>query len=284
MKKLISLALVAIMAAGSVITANAADTKAVKQHKGIEILGSSIKTKNNTVNIYTYNMSKAQTGGFILKGKNSGKTYKYLFKNYNTAPKAITLPSTETYKIWTCVATGSGGATSVDLRQAGGEYIKLKAKLSDIDPTHFNSNGTHTQDGHTYNFTYQKVNNGYYDSVLFFQSGGVFTGTAPDSNGYVTFYISTNVHDMTCYYTEYGYDIGLESSGGSGVNGRIIEELIFGNFDFSLSVNINDVSLLQQYLAGSTEFDSLQVFYADINRDGKKDVSDVTALQTAIAD
>ena len=284
MKKLISIALVAVMAAGTAFTANAADTKAVKQHKGIEILGSSIKTKNNTVNIYTYNMSKAQTGGFQLEGKKSRKTYKYLFKNYNTAPKSITLPSTETYKIWTCVATGSGGTTSVDLRQAGGEYIKVKVKLYDIEPSYFNKNGTYTKDGHTYNFTYQKVKDGYYDSVLFFQSGGVFTGTAPDSNGCVTFYISTDVHDMTCFYTEYGYDIGLESSSGGGLNGRIINELIFGNFDFSLSVDINDVSLLQQYLAGSTEFDSLQVFYADINRDGKKDVSDVTALQTAIAD
>ena len=284
MKKLISIALVAVMAAGSVITANAADTKAVKPHKGIEILGSPIKTKNNTISIYTYNMSKAQTGGFILKGEKTGKTYKYIFKNYVSAPKTITLPSTESYDIWTWVANGLGGATSLDLRQAGGEYIKVKVKLSDIDPTYFNNNGTHTQSGHTYNFTYQKVSNGYYDSVLFFQSGGVFTGTAPDSNGYVTFYISTDVHDMTCFYTGYGYNIGLESNGGGGVNGGIIEELIFGNFDFDLSVDINDVSLLQQYLAGSTEFDSLQVFYADINRDGKKDVSDVTALQTAIAD
>lgn len=283
MKKLISIALVALMAAGSVITANAADTKAVKPHKGIEILGSPIKTKNNTVSIYTYNMSKAQTGGFILEGKKSRKNYKYLFKNYNTAPKEITLPSTETYDIWTCVATGSGGTTSLDLRQAGGEYIKVKAKLSDIDPTHFNSNGTHTKSGHTYNFTYQKASNGYYDSVLFFQSGGVFTGTAPDSNGYVTFYISTDVHDMTSFYTGYGYNIGLESNSGGGVNGQIIEELIFGNFDFDLSVDINDVSLLQQYLAGSVEFDSLQVFYADINRDGIKDIKDVTDLQQAIA-
>ena len=60
--------------------------------------------------------------------------------------------------------------------------------------------------------------------------------------------------------------------------------LCFGNIDLKGSTNVNDVTLLQRYLAGSTEFDSLQVFYADINRDGKKDVSDVTALQTAIAD
>lgn len=243
MKKLLSTVLVAVMAAGSVITANAADAKAVKPHKGIEILGSPIKTKNNTVSIYTYNMSKAQTGGFILKGEKTGKTYKYIFKNYVSAPKTITLPSTESYDIWTYVANGLGGATSLDLRQAGGEYIKVKVKLSDIDPTYFNSNGTHTQSGHTYNFTYQKVSNGYYDSVLFVQSGG-----------------------------------------GGGIGGYYISELSFGNFDFNLSVDINDVSLLQQYLAGGVEFDALQLLYSDINRDKKTDIKDVTALQTAVAE
>ena len=284
MKKLISLALVALMAAGSVITANAADTKAVKPHKGIEILGSPIKTKNNTVSIYTYNMSKAQTGGFILEGEKTGKTYKYIFKNYVSAPKTITLPSNEKYDIWTCIANGSGGATSVDLTQTGGEYIKVKAKLSDLDPNNFNSNGTYTKSGHTYNFTYQKVNNGYYDSVLFFQSGGVFTGVAPDSNGYVTFYISTKVNRGVRYYTDYAYDVGLSSGGGGGICGYYISELSFGNFDFNLSVDINDVSLLQQYLAGGVEFDALQLLYSDINRDNKTDIKDVTALQTAVAE
>lgn len=284
MKKLLSTVLVAVMAAGSVITANAADAKAVKQHKGIEILGSTINTKNNNIYIYTYNMSKAQTGGFMLEGGKTGKTYKYIFKNYVSAPKTITLPSTESYDIWTYVANGLGGATSLDLRQAGGEYIKVKVKLSDIDPTYFNSNGTHTQSGHTYNFTYQKVSNGYYDSVLFFQSGGVFTGAAPDSKGYVTFYISTKVNRGVRYYTDYAYDVGLSSGGGGGIGGYYISELSFGNFDFNLSVDINDVSLLQQYLSGDVEFDALQLLYADINRDGHKDISDVTALQTAVAE
>lgn len=66
-----------------------------------------------------------------------------------------------------------GGTTNLDLRQAGGEYVKVRAKLSDINPNEFKSNGTHTQDGHTYNFTRQTVKDGYYESVLFFQSGGV---------------------------------------------------------------------------------------------------------------
>lgn len=284
MKKLISIALVAVMVAGSVITANAADTKAVKPHKGIEILGSPIKTKNNTVSIYTYNMSKAQTGGFVLDGQKSGKRYKYIFKNYLSAPKTITMPSNEKYNIWTCLSSSMGGTTNLDLRQAGGEYVKVRAKLSDINPNEFKSNGTHTQDGHTYNFTRQTVKDGYYESVLFFQSGGVFTGAVPDSNGYVEFYVSTKVDHSVNYFTEYGFDVGLTSGGGGGTNGREIYKLTFGNINLDYSVNVNDASLLQQYLSGNAEFDSLQMYHADINRDGKINVQDVTALQNALSE
>ncbi|WP_295050045.1 fibronectin type III-like domain-contianing protein [Ruminococcus sp.] len=52
MKKLISIALVALMAAGGAVSANAA----VKQNKDYQILSSKITTKNNTISIYTYNM------------------------------------------------------------------------------------------------------------------------------------------------------------------------------------------------------------------------------------
>lgn len=177
-----------------------------------------------------------------------------------------------------------GGTTNLDLRQAGGEYVKVRAKLSDINPNEFKSNGTHTQDGHTYNFTRQTVKDGYYESVLFFQSGGVFTGAVPDSNGYVEFYVSTKVDHSVNYFTEYGLDVGLTSGGGGGTNGREIYKLTFGNINLDYSVNVNDASLLQQYLSGNAEFDSLQMYHADINRDGKINVQDVTALQTAVAE
>lgn len=49
MKKLISIALVALMAAGGAVSANAA----VKQNKDYQILSSKITTKNNTISIYT---------------------------------------------------------------------------------------------------------------------------------------------------------------------------------------------------------------------------------------
>ena len=206
MKKLISIALVALMAAGGAVSANAA----VKQNKDYQILSSKITTKNNTISIYTYNMKNTGSGGgFVLDGQKSGKRYKYIFKNYLSAPKTITMPSNEKYNIWTCLSSSMGGTTNLDLRQAGGEYVKVRAKLSDINPNEFKSNGTHTQDGHTYNFTRQTVKDGYYESVLFFQSGGVFTGAVPDSNGYVEFYVSTKVDHSVNYFTEYGLEVRL---------------------------------------------------------------------------
>ena len=281
MKKFVSIALCAVLAAGGAVSANAA----VKQNKDYQILSSKITTKNNTISIYTYNMKNTGSGGgFVLDGQKSGKRYKYIFKNYLSAPKTITMPSNEKYNIWSCLSSSMGGTTNLDLRQAGGEYVKVRAKLSDINPNEFKSNGTHSQDGHTYNFTRQTVKDGYYESVLFFQSGGVFTGAVPDSNGYVEFYVSTKVDHSVNYFTEYGFDVGLTSGGGGGTNGIDIYKLTFGNINLDYSVNVNDASLLQQYLSGNAEFDSLQMYHADINRDGKINVQDVTALQNALSE
>lgn len=287
MKKLISIALVALMAAGSAIAANAEDTKMIKPHKGVDILWPVMKTKDNTVNIYTSNLSGAQTGGFQLVENGSGRTKIYLFKDYTEEPKTITYPSDKTYDIWKCISNCIEGSTKVDFSKTGGDYIKVKARLSEIIPNYFNDDGTRTQNGHTYNFTYQNVDDGYYDSVLFFQSGGVITGAAPDSLGYVTFYISANVdtnpYKKVRYYTGYGHVTSSSFGKDKGVNGTLIKEFMFGNLNFDYSVDINDVSLLQQYLAGSVEFDKLQMFFSDVNRDYKTDVKDVTSFQQAIS-
>ena len=82
-----------------------------------------------------------------------------------------------------------------------------------------------------------------------------------------------------------GLLVGLGGSGGGGgTNGREIYKLTFGNINLDYSVNVNDASLLQQYLSGNAEFDSLQMYHADINRDGKINVQDVTALQNALSE
>lgn len=70
MKKLISIALVAVMAAGSVITANAA---VVRENNSVQVLDSGVKLENNTLNVFTYNLSKNSLGGVSFYGKNTEK-------------------------------------------------------------------------------------------------------------------------------------------------------------------------------------------------------------------
>lgn len=55
-----------------------------------------------------------------------------------------------------------------------------------------------------------------------------------------------------------------------------------GNIDLSGSVDVNDVTALQQYLSEQVTYDNLQKFYADINSDSKIDVRDVTTLQNVL--
>ena len=55
MKKLLSTALVAVMATGSIVSANAA---VVQENKSVQVLDSGVKLENNTLNVFTYNLSK----------------------------------------------------------------------------------------------------------------------------------------------------------------------------------------------------------------------------------
>ncbi|MGN0500622.1 MAG: dockerin type I repeat-containing protein [Ruminococcus sp.] len=280
MKKLISLALCAVMAAGSAVCANAAERPA---HKGVKILNSTILVENNTLKVYANNIVQSNTGGIMMKDEQNGKEYSVNFADCISGPKTLTLPSAEEYRGYLSMDGSASGSTYHNFENTGGEYVKVKIRLSDINPNYFNSDGTHTKNGHNYKFTFEKTSDGYYDSVLYFVSGGVVTGVTPN-NGYASIYISTNVGDITEYSTNYSYRTETVFGSGGGANGLTARELIFGNMDFDYSVNVNDVTALQQYLAGEMEFDTLQYFYADINRDGIRNVTDVTALQTAISE
>ena len=75
--------------------------------------------------------------------------------------------------------------------------------------------------------------------------------------------------------------IMVDASGSSLFNGMeaSYDEM---NIDLSGSVDVNDVTALQQYLSEQVTFDNLQKFYADINSDSKIDVRDVTTLQNVL--
>ena len=65
----------------------------------------------------------------------------------------------------------------------------------------------------------------------------------------------------------------------------MIRPIITGDVDWNSKVDVNDVTLLQRYIAGETEVitskDALTA--TNFNKDGNIDVLDVTDIQTFIA-
>lgn len=284
MKKFISLALCAVIAVGSAVCANAAQ---VPPNKGVEILSSIVNVGDNTLNVYTYNMSSDVKSGVMFVGGTTKERYKVSFADCIGTSKTISMPASEKYARYITLGGGSSGSINAghSFANKGGRYIKVRIKLSEIAPGYFNSDGSHTQDGHDYKFRYEKTNDGFYDSALYFHSGGVVTGVTPDSDGCAEIYISTKIGGRVQYCTNFERATANSFGGGGGITGGSVPALYFGNIDLEGSVNVNDATALQMYLSGSyTNFDSLQHFYADVNRDGKRDVRDVTALQKGIAD
>ena len=66
MKKLISIALAAVMATGSIVSANAA---VVRENNSVQVLDSGVKLENNTLNVFTYNLSKIRLAECVFTAK-----------------------------------------------------------------------------------------------------------------------------------------------------------------------------------------------------------------------
>lgn len=295
MKKIFSIALCAVLAAGSVVGANAAG---IKQNKAVKVLSETTRVNKNRLVVYTYNVSPDSKNGVVFIGGNTEKEYSVNFADCINNRKIVQIPSTELYTRYLSMDNGKSGNTypSYSFANTAGDYVKVRVKLSEVDPSYFNEDGSHTQQApliegyyHDFKFKYEEISGSeYYNSAMYFQSGAVVTGVVPDKDGCVEIYISTNVSDMCDFCTDFSYQVSVggysHSGGGGGTSGNYVPALNFGNIDLKGTVNVNDVTALQLYLAGTQKLDSLQIFYADVNRDKRRDVRDVTALQNAIAD
>lgn len=280
MKKLISTALCAVLATGSAICAGAAEPK---PHEGVKILSQTLITRDNAVNVFAYNISPDSKSGIIFRGVDTGRKYEINFADCIGMGRFVNISTDDNYtrSIKTTYTESGNLYSAYSFANNGGEYVKVKIKLSAVAPSYFNSDGSYTIRNHNYNFKYEKVSDGYYDSALCFYSGGVFTGATPDNDGCVEFYMSTKIRERV------DFCIALDSntSVGGGTNSGMLPCIIFGDINLDNGVNINDATALQRYFSGdNTDFDTLQYFYADINRDGKRDICDVTALQNGIAE
>lgn len=286
MKKLISIALCAVMTAGSVIGANAAASSGTVGNA--DVLNSKINTKNSTINFYTYNIDSHSSGGAYFRSVSKTETYKVKFKELIDSPQIFNTTKGEEYYCYKTLIYGeSHTLKKFNFDDAGDEYVKVSVKLSYLNSDYFTETGYHW--GHTHDedklfkFKRETTDTGFLDSTLYFISGNVITAASPDENGRVEVYIRTKIGSPTTYNTYFVERKNNKNNTDAGVSHKVLEKLTFGNIDLTGDVDVNDVTTLQQYLAEEVKFDNLQTFYADINRDGICSINDATQLQTIIA-
>lgn len=277
MKKLISALLSITMLLCSTAVVSAVDDE--DTNSNCQVVGED-NIPAQTARLYTYGdiNSNIATIGIILFDNITFKSFEKTFDS-SVDYSDIYLPGTRSYMTETIIESPEiisyCSSPSFFPENSEGYYKKLRLKLSDFSD-YFNEDGTHTKDGHNYNFTVES--NGYASSLIF-HSGGALTAVTPDENGFVEFYFCTNLGVPTRYTTNFAYNLPTESGGDSGLSGSILNGFMVGDADKSGFVDIDDVSQMQKYIAGISEFDSLTEINSDINNDGHVTIDDVTAVQ-----
>lgn len=284
MKKIISILLsVAMLATTAAITANAAsvDENTVGAHKYTSLGKTTLK--DSQVRFYTYNFTKNNPKtGIRMDDLTMHMSKDFLFNDITGEYKQISVSGASLFEHWIILESGRGGTQTRRYGKTGGTYEKIRVKLSDYSD-YFNSNGTHTKDGHNYNFTTQKSGDTKYSSALVFWSGGIFTAVTPDKNGYVEFYACKDIDEDVRFFTDFRYDTPSTHGSGGGMNGGYFKGFTMGDADMGGYVNVDDVTKIQSYSAGIENLDSLQRRNADVTGDGKIDIGDATMIQKHLA-
>lgn len=238
---------------------------------------------NNTARLYTYGNigTSGYSVGISFIDNNTGKKTDCVFNSrVNHQDFYLSSPSysSETKHIFSD-GSSSGGGPDFYLSKSGGQYKKLRVRLSDYSK-YFNSDGTHTEDGHKYNFTYQDV--GYLSSLII-SSGGAVTAVTPDHYGFVEFYCSNQIGVPTFMSTDYSHNTSGGYSSGGGISFQRLPFMV-GDTDSDGYIDIYDATYLQMYLSEGAELNDAAKISADANLDGKINVDDATYIQKYLSD
>lgn len=82
------------------------------------------------------------------------------------------------------------------------------------------------------------------------------------------------------YYGSVGYEYAIEMD----IPYVLLDGAILGDANGDGSVNINDVTTIQRYLAEMDTLEGIFLHAADVNQDGKVDIEDATAIQMYLAE
>ena len=293
-KKITAIAMCGVLTVGSVLMTGAVSED--ENHKDFEVTGTTLKISNNQLFVSTTGYTENTDKNFGAKFQTTEeKDYDIWFKDCINAPKFLNLPKGEKFvKYMMTQGHGYFGnvQTFYQFDKTGGEYVKVKIKLSDFSRL-FNENGTMTSelsDGSykDFDFTYEDFGtdsigvNCYAESGAYATSGGAVTSFAPDKDGYAEIYVSRQLGEDTKVMS---YRYCRLKDGAHCDYGRIGDTLVgltCGDTDLSGYISVTDATLVQKYVVGIEDFDKLQLFNSDVNHDGEISVVDATLIQKYI--
>ena len=294
-KKITAIAMCGVLTVGSVLMTGAVSED--ENHKDFEVTGTTQKISNNQLFVTTTGYTENTDKNFGAKFRTTNeKDYDIWFKDCINAPRFLNLPKGEKFvKYMMTQGHGYFGnvQTFYQFDKTGGEYVKVKIKLSDFSRL-FNENGTMTaelRDGSykDFDFTYEDFGtdsngvNCYAESGVYATSGGAVTSFAPDKDGYAEIYVSRQLGVDTKVMS---YRYCRLKDGAHCDYGRIGDTLVgltCGDTDLSGYISVTDATLVQKYVVGIEAFDKLQLFNSDVNHDGEISVVDATLIQKYIA-
>ena len=293
-KKITAIAMCGVLTVGSVLMTGAVSED--ENHKDFEVTGTTQKISNNQLFVTTTGYTENTDKNFGAKFRTTNeKDYDIWFKDCINAPRFLNLPKGEKFvKYMMTQGHGYFGnvQTFYQFDKTGGEYVKVKIKLSDFSRL-FNENGTMTaelRDGSykDFDFTYEDFGtdsngvNCYAESGVYAASGGTVTSFAPDKDGYAEIYVSRQLGVDTKVMS---YRYCRLKDGAHCDYGRIGDTLVgltCGDTDLSGYISVTDATLVQKYVVGIEDFDKLQLFNSDVNHDGEISVVDATLIQKHI--
>jgi hypothetical protein len=293
-KKITAIAMCGVLTVGSVLMTGAVSED--ENHKDFEVTGTTQKISNNQLFVTTTGYTENTDKNFGAKFRTTNeKDYDIWFKDCINAPRFLNLPKGEKFvKYMMTQGHGYFGnvQTFYQFDKTGGEYVKVKIKLSDFSYL-FNENGTMTaelRDGSykDFDFTYEDFGtnsigvNCYAESGAYATSGGAVTSFAPDKDGYAEIYVSRQLGVDTKVMS---YCYCRLKDGAHCDYGRIGDTLVgltCGDTDLGGYISVTDATLVQKYVAGIEDFDKLQLFNSDVNHDGEISVVDATLIQKYI--
>ena len=293
-KKITAIAMCGVLTVGSVLMTGAVSED--ENHKDFEVTGTTQKISNNQLFVTTTGYTENTDKNFGAKFRTTNeKDYDIWFKDCINAPRFLNLPKGEKFvKYMMTQGHGYFGnvQTFYQFDKTGGEYVKVKIKLSDFSRL-FNENGTMTaelRDGSykDFDFTYEDFGtdsngvNCYAESGVYATSGGTVTSFAPDKDGYAEIYVSRQLGVDTKVMS---YRYCRLKDGAHCDYGRIGDTLVgltCGDTDLSGYISVTDATLVQKYVVGIEVFEKLQLFNSDVNHDGEINVVDATLIQKYI--